>query len=240
MGNLDGAHATLAGLKRILGLICVGALVLTGACGKFGSGKASPTTLLGGGSGVGADLTTPTTAAPPPTTAKPAVTSPPAPKCPYSDPTSEIVYGNSVKLTLTVSTLCPKHIDDIAFNLKVTNVSNEVVHYDKNQAQFFSLLAYPTGSGRIRWEDTNCQPPPRDRTAPAGNLSPGQTITFDGLYPAAKSVGDREKCRRLEAGGYSANALFLVCDADSYTDGYCDISKDAQYTAQPVLINVGG
>jgi hypothetical protein len=211
---------------------------MTGACGRFSSGKSSPTTLLGDGTGVGAGLTTPTTTPPPVTTAKPAATTTPAPKCPYSDPNSEIVYGNRIKLDLTLSPLCPKHADDIALTLKVTNVSSAVVHYDKNQSQFFSLLAYPQGSGRIRWEDTNCQPATGSGTTPAGDLAPGASLTFNGLYPAPKSVGDREKCRRLEAGGYSGNAVFLVCD-DSYTDGYCDISKDTQYKAQPVLIDVG-
>jgi hypothetical protein len=225
-------------LKRILGLLCAAALVTSGACGRFGSSKASaPTTLLG--DGVGSGLTVPTTTAAPPTTAgKPAATSSPAPKCQYTDPNSEIVYANRLKLALAVSTLCPKHADDIGFTLTVTNVSSEVVHYDKNQAQFFSLLAYPQGSGRLRWEDTNCQPPARDRNAPAANLNPGQSVTFSTLYPAPKSVSDREKCRRLEAGGYAANAVFLVCD-NSYTDGYCDISKDTQFTAEHVLIDVG-
>jgi hypothetical protein len=226
-------------LKQLLGLFCAAALLASGACGRFGSNKAAtPTTLLG--DGVGSGLTVPTTAAPAPaTTAKPATTAAPAPKCPYTDPTSEIAYANRLKLTLTVSTLCPKHADDIGFTLKVTNVSSEVVHYDKNQAQFFSLLAYPQGTGRRRWEDTNCQPPSRDRNAPAANLAPGASVTFDTLYPAPKSVSDREKCRRLEAGGYQAHAVFLVCDAAAYTDGYCDISKDTQYTAEPVTIEAG-
>jgi hypothetical protein len=208
---------------------------MTGACGKFSSGKAAPTTLLGG---VGAQLTVPPTAPAPTTTAKPAPTTVPPPKCPYTDPSSEIVYGNRIKLDLTVSILCPKHSDDIGFTMKVTNVSTQVVHYDKNQSQFFSLLAYPQGTGRIRWEDTNCQPATGNGTTPAGDLAPGATLMFTGLYPGPKSEADREKCRRLEAGGYSANALFLVCDS-SYNDGYCDITKDTQFTAQPVRIDVG-
>ncbi|HVT78589.1 MAG TPA: hypothetical protein VHD87_16235 [Acidimicrobiales bacterium] len=226
-------------MKRILGLLCVAALVLTGACGKFSTKKASTTTLLGDGTGVGSGLTVPTTAVPVTAGRSATTAAPAAPKCPYTDPTSEIVYSNRIKLTFTVSTLCPKHADDIAFNLKVTNVSSTVVHYDKNQSQFFSLLAYPQGSGRIRWEDTNCQPNTGNGQTPAGDLAPGQTLSFDGTYPAAKSVGDRERCRRLEDGGYSANAVFLVCDDDAYTDGYCDISKDNQFKAEPVLINVG-
>jgi hypothetical protein len=230
-------------LKRFLGLLCALALVMTGACGRFGSSNksssSSDTTLLGDGEGVGAGLTTPSTTAPT-TTAKPGPTTPAAPKCPYSDPTSEIVYGNRIKLTLTVSILCPKHADDIALTLKVTNVSSAVVHYDKNQQQFFSLLAYPTGTGRLRWEDTNCPVPNGNGTTPAGNLNAGEAITFSGLYPSLKSYsGDREKCRRLEPGGYSAKAVFLVCDGDAYTDGYCELSKDTQFQAEPVLLNVG-
>lgn len=122
--------------------------------------------------------------------------------------------------------------------MKVTNISSAAFHYDKNQAQFFSLLAYPTGSGRLRWEDTSCQPPSRDRNAPAGTLAPGDSLNFSTLYPAPKSVAEREKCRRLQPGGYQAKAVFLVCDGDAYTDGYCDISKDTQFQAHPVLMTV--
>ena len=237
MGNPHDPHATLARLKRVLGLLCVTALVFTGACCHFGSSKSSPTTLLGDGEQIGGGLTTSATAAPTTTTAAKVTTTAP-PKCMYSDPTSEIVYGNRIKMNLTTTPLCPQHATDITFKLVVTNVSNAVVHYDRNQNQFFSLLAYPQGSGRIRWEDANCQPRVSDGTTTAGNLGPGASITFDGLYPGLKSAPDREKCRRLEAGGYSANAVFLTCDGAAYTDGYCDISKDTQFQAAPILLNV--
>jgi hypothetical protein len=223
-------------LKRILPLLLVLAVVTAG-CGRFGSNKTTATTLLGEGEGVGAGLTTPTTRTPPVTTA-PGKTTATVAACPHKDPTSEIEYGGRLRLTLTLSTLCPAHADDIGFTLKLTNISSSPIHYDKNQAQFFSLLAYPSGSGRIRWEDTNCQPPARDRNAPAATLNAGESTTITSLYPAAKSVADREKCRRLQAGDYDANALFLVCDDAAYTDGYCDISKDTQYKAQPVRITV--
>ena len=236
MGNRDGPHATLARLKRILVVLSATVLALSGACGG-GKGKSSSTTLLGEGSGVGAQLTTPTTAAPV-TTAKPVATTASASRCPYTDPVSEIEYGGRVRLTLTVSVLCPTRASDIALTLKVTNISKDAFHYDKNQAQFFSLLAHPTGSGRIRWEDTNCNPAPRDRSAPAGTLNAGEAVTFNALYPAPKTTADREKCRRLEVGAYAANAVFLLCDGAAYTDGYCDLSKDTQLKAEPVLIDV--
>jgi nitrite reductase/ring-hydroxylating ferredoxin subunit len=224
-------------LKRILPLL-LALVVLTAGCGRFGSAKkSSSTTLLG--DGVGSGLSVPTTA----TTAAPVTTAAGKTKatvaaCPHTDPTSEIEYGGRLRLSLTLSVLCPQHADDIAFTLKVTNISSAPVHYDKNQAQFFSLLAYPSGSGRIRWEDTNCQPPSRDRNAPAATLNPGESITINTLYPAPKAVADREKCRRLQAGDYDANGLFLACDGEAYTDGYCDISKDTQYKAQPIRITV--
>src|SRR5205085_10875538 len=68
------------------------------------------------------------------------LTSPPAAKCAYTDPVSEIEYGGRLRLTLTVSVLCPTRASDIALTLKVTNISKDAIHYDKNQAQFFSLL----------------------------------------------------------------------------------------------------
>ncbi|HUR77584.1 MAG TPA: hypothetical protein VMZ22_06540 [Acidimicrobiales bacterium] len=229
-------------MKRTLLSICAAGLLLSG-CGG-GSGKSSATTLLGDGEGIGAGLATPTSPATVQTTAAPAATTPQPPpaaaatRCPYTDPVSEIEYGGRLRLTLSVSALCPSRAADIALTLKVTNISNAAIHYDQNQAQFFSLLAHPSGTGRLRWEDTMCDPPSRDRTAPAGTLAPGQTLTFGGQYPAPKSAGDREKCRRLEVGGYAANAVFLACDGAAYTDGYCDISKDAQFQAHPVLIDV--
>jgi hypothetical protein len=223
-------------LKKIF-VISAGLALVAAACGGGGGGdKSSGTTLLGGDE-IGSNLSTPTTAAPVTTTAAPATTAPVA-KCPYTDPVSEIEYGGRLRLTLTVSVLCPRKPDDIAFTLKVTNTSSEAIHYDKNQGLMFSLLAHPTGAGRSRWEDTHCEPPPRDRNEPAGTLAAGQSLTFNTLYPAPKSVSDREKCRRLEPGGYAANAVFLVCDGDAYIDGYCDLSKDTQYKAHPVLIDV--
>jgi hypothetical protein len=193
--------------------------------------------LLGEGDGVGANLTAPTTGSISPTGAPANTTAAPNP-CPYSDPVSEIEYGGRLRLTLTVSALCPRFAEDITLTLKVTNISQATVNYDKNQAQFFSFFAYPKGSGRRRWEDTNCQPPSRDRNAPAATLNPGQAVTFSTLYPAPKSVANRETCRRLEIGGYEANAVFLACEGDAYVDGYCDIYKDTQYKAQPVRIDV--
>ncbi|MEY2425250.1 MAG: hypothetical protein QOI61_822 [Actinomycetota bacterium] len=223
-------------MKRILPLLVALALA-TSACGLFGSNKPTPTTLLGEGDGVGAGLTTPTTAAAAVTTAKPTVTAAGF-VCPHKDPTSEIEYGGRVRIALTVSKLCPSRAEDITLSMKVTNISGAAFHYDKNQAQFFSMLAYPSGSGRLRWEDTSCQPPSRDRNAPAGTINPGESVNFSTLYPAPKSVADREKCRRLQSGGYQAKAVFLVCDGDAYTDGYCDISKDTQFQAEPVLMTV--
>jgi hypothetical protein len=212
------------------------ALMVTSACGVFGSNKPTPTTLLGEGDGVGAGLTTPTTATSP--TGSPSATTAAVDPCPYKDPVSEIEYGGRLRLTLTVSALCPRFAEDITLTLKVTNLSQEPINYDKNQAQFFSFLAYPKGSGRRRWEDTNCQPASRDRNAPAATLAAGQSLTFSTLYPAPKSVANRETCRRLEVGGYEANAVFLACEGEAFVDGYCDIYKDTQYKAQPVRIDV--
>lgn len=223
-------------MKRTLVVLSAVVLALGGACGG-GKGKSSPTTLLGDGDEIGADLTTPPTAARATTTVPPATTSP-ASRCPYTDPVSEIEYGGRLRLTLSVSALCPTRAADITLTLKVTNISKDAIHYDKNQGQFFSFLAYPTGSGRGRWEDTNCSPPPRNRQSPAGTLSAGDAITFSTLYPAPKSVADREKCRNLEVGSYAANAVILVCDGDAYADGYCDLSRDTQFKAEPVPIDV--
>lgn len=224
-------------MNRCRVLVCAAALVaLTAACGG-GGGSSSPTTLLGEG-GVGAGLTTPDSEPVATTEAPPVATTEAAAKCPHTDPVSEIEYGGRLRLRLTVSALCPSRAADIALTLKVTNISNQAITYDRNQAQFFSLLAHPAGSGRIRWEDTNCEPPSRDRNATAGTLAAGASLTFNGLYPAPTSVGDREKCRRLEPGGYAAHAVFLVCEGDAYVDGYCDISKDTQFKAHPVLVEV--
>ena len=225
-------------MKRLLALVFA-LVALTAGCGRFSSGKSSPTTLLGEGEGVGAEIVELSTTVPTTTSIPPATTSPRF-VCPYKDPTSVIEYGGRLRLSLTVSALCPKHAEDIALTLKVTNISSTAIHYDKNQAQFFSLLAYPPGTGRSRWEDTDCQPPSRDRNAPAATLNAGDSVTFSTTYPAPASVATREKCRRLQNGDYDANALFLVCDSAAYTDGYCDITQDTQYKAEPVRINAQG
>ncbi len=214
------------------------ALLALSSCGFFGSDESTPTTLLGEGDAVGAALTVPTTAAVA-TTAATAATATTAVPCPNKDRISEIEYGGRVRIALTVvGSLCPPKAADISMSMKVTNISATPFHYDKNQAQFFSLLPYPTGSGRVRWEDIHCQPPSRDRNAPAGTLNAGESVSFSTLYPAPKSVSSRETCRRLQPGDYEANGLFLVCDPPAYTDGYCDISKDTQFKAHPVRITV--
>lgn len=227
-------------MRRIrIVLLCTAVALVASGCGSFGStasDKGGTTTLLGEGDEIGSGFTTAATA--PRTTTT--TTAPPTtePPCPYTDRVSEIEYDGRLRLTLTISHLCPNKVDDIGLSLRVTNLSDDPIHYDKNQAHLFSLLPHPPGSGRIRWEDTNCQPPSGARNEPAGVFPAGATLTFNGLYPAPESVGDREKCRRLEVGSYTANAVFLVCEGAAYTDGYCDISKDTQYKATPVLIDV--
>ena len=79
-------------------------MAVGGACGG-GGGKSSTTTLLGSGDEIGAGLITTTTGAPV-TTAAPVTTSPKA-RCQYTDPVSEIEYQKRIRLTLTVSALCP-------------------------------------------------------------------------------------------------------------------------------------
>ncbi len=225
-------------MKRLLPLLVALALA-TSACGG-GSGKPTPTTLLGEG-GVGADLLT-TTAPPAPTTTAASASAPaataPSFKCPHKDATSEIEYDGRVRIALTVSKLCPKRAEDITLSMKVTNISASAFHYDRNQAQFFSMLAHPAGSGRLRWTDTDCVPPSRDRNETAGTLGAGESLSFSSLYPAPTSVADREKCRRLQPGGYQAKALFLLCDGAAFSDGYCDLSKATQLEAHPVLMTV--
>lgn len=240
MGNSHSAHATLARLKRqlILGLAVVFALPVTlGACGGGGDKKSTATTLLGGGD-VGSDLAVPTTPAPtvaPVTTAAPVTASGPA--CPRTSGSSEIVFESGLKLALSVSKTCPKVGEDITLTLNVTNGSNAVVHYDPNQAQMFTIKA-PPGEQRPRWEDDDCNPPTGDRNKPAVSINAGQTTTFKTTFPGPAGAATREKCRKLVAGSYDAMALLLVCEGAAYVDGYCDLSKDAQYNAEPVRLTL--
>jgi hypothetical protein len=138
---------------------------------------------------------------------------------------------------LTSSKLCPQHADDVELTMTVTNISGASVHYDQNQVQFFSINP-PRGEGRGRWEDDDCANLPADRQKPAATLNAGQSLTLKALYPGNKDVTTREKCRKLEVGEYEVNALVLVCEGDSYVDGYCNFEKDVQYKAAPVRITV--
>ncbi len=241
MGNRDDPHATLARLKfwgirssRIA--LAVALALLLGACGRFSSSDSTDTSATTAPGEIGAGLTVP--AAPTTVAGTKATTTLAKAKCPNTDPTSEIRYDRGIAIELTVSTLCPAHASDIGFTMKVTNTSSEGVHYDVNQAQFFTIRA-PRGEQKRRWEDTDCARPTGDRNKPAATLAPGATITITGMYPAPPSVTNREACRRLETGNYDAGGVFLVCDDAAYTDGYCDIAKDTQFFAQPVRITLG-
>lgn len=143
---------------------------------------------------------------------------------------------NRLKMTLSVTGVCFKHSDDFTMSLVVTNTSSTPIHYDANQTNFFTVRA-PAGEQKRRWEDDDCVPSTGNGQKTALTLAPGASATFTAVYPADKSVGKRESCRRLETGGYDVHATFLVCD-ESYEDGYCDIAKDTQYKADPVNITL--
>ncbi|MEY2470309.1 MAG: hypothetical protein QOF21_3007 [Actinomycetota bacterium] len=185
---------------------------------------------------IGAGLTVPTQRTVPTTSVATKATSRPA--CPNTDPTSEVRYDDwSVTITLTVSKLCPVHADDISFTMKVTNKSAAVLHYDANQTQFFTIKA-PRGENKHRWTDTDCNKPIGGGDKPAANLAAGATISFSGVYPGPPGKALRDECRQLERGAYDAGGVFLLCEGEAYTDGYCDTSKDVQLFAQPVRITL--
>lgn len=221
-------------MKTRSGVLVLALALLLSGCSKFSSsdGKSTTKTTEAGevGAGLGVEPTQPvvtrpgvtTTAAADPCTTKPRSTT--------------VVRDNRLKMVLNVSGVCFKHADDIALSLVVTNTSSAPIHYDPNQVTMFTIKA-PTGEQKRRWEDTNCVPPTGGGHEPALTIAPGQSVTFSDTYPAPKSVSDRESCRRLQTGGYDVQAELLVCD-ESYVDGYCDISKDTQFRADPVNITL--
>jgi hypothetical protein len=220
-------------LKRSGALLLAVAFLLTG-CGKFSSsdGKSATNTTEPGevGAGLGVPTTQPVVTRPAPTTT--AAVDP----CKTKPRSTTAVRDNRIKMVLSVTGVCFKHADDFGLSLVITNTSSAPIHYDPNQITVFTIKA-PQGEQKRRWEDDDCDPPSSGGHEPALTLAPGASVTLSTTYPAPGNATDRESCRRLETGGYDVQAEFLVCD-ESYVDGYCDISKDTQYRADPVNITL--
>ncbi|MEY2397521.1 MAG: hypothetical protein QOJ00_695 [Actinomycetota bacterium] len=215
--------------------------MVTTACGRFSSKHAnSPTSEPGEIGGGFVQLSNPTTTVAA-TTTKPTTRSAPTTATETSGcdtrNANSLFNDGRLKIAMTTSSTCPAHRDDITFTMAVTNVSSTAVHYDANQLLRFSVRA-PAGQSRRRWEDDDCATPPADRTKPALDLQPGQSVSFASLYPGPKDFANREACRTLEVGAYEVRGVFLVCDA-SYQDGYCNISQDTQVEAAPIPITLG-
>lgn len=202
---------------------------------------------------VGNDLTT--TTASTATSAGPtgtATSAPPAPPTTARSATSQPRSAanqrtrtdtSGFELTITVGgTLRYRADEDITLNLVVKNVSRSTLQYDSNDTQNFVIAPREGGQGPS-WRNDDCRKA-RDQSfrSPALDLEPGESVTFQSVYPVTRVPGSSEDGRscRLPPGDYAAFGKIEWCPPGSVgADRSCDATKTRAVSAPGVPITIG-
>ena len=149
--------------------------------------------------------------------------------------------ASGLTVTLTVGgDLKYAPAEDISLQLEAKNTTSKPLQYDSNQRSYF-LMRPPGGEAGASWRDSDCTPsklPGEEIAGPPVTIDPGESVTFQAVYPARPGTQDRDRCRKPN-GSYEVVARLDWCPPGSVENGVCNPGKVRQVHTDEIAITIG-